>query len=79
MKYYGTIKTKQKALALADKIEKNGHTCERSKGMVLMLRNNWHAIAARPTMQPEIIAMAESTALYRKGSIIDVIINGGRM
>ena len=73
--YHGTIKTKKQALAIAKDLRENNGT-EKAVGAAKMLENNWHYIASRPMMQPEIIAMANTTPLHRKGGIMDIIING---
>jgi len=76
--YFGTIKTKAQALALAKKLERENGS-PRALDAAKMLRNNWHYIAARPAIQPELIALANSTPLYRKNSIANKIIRGGQM
>jgi len=77
--YFGIIKTKAQALALAKKLEKENGS-PRALDAAKMLRNNWHSIAARPAIQPDLIALANSTPLYRKDSIVNKIIRGeGKM
>ncbi len=73
--YYGTIKTKAHALALAKKLEEENGS-QKALDAAKMLRNNWHYIAARPAIQPELIALANSTPLHRKNSIVNKIIEG---
>ncbi len=73
--YFGTIKTKAQALALATKLEKENGS-PRALDAAKMLRNNWHYFAARPAIQPELIALANSTPLHRKNSIVNKIIEG---
>lgn len=72
MKYYGIIKTKAQAQEIAQKLRENGS--EKAIGAAQMLEHNWQSIAARPAIQPEIIAMAETTPLYRAGGIMSVLI-----
>jgi len=76
--YYGTIKTKAQALTLAKKLEEENGS-QKALDAAKMLRNNWHSIAARPAIQPDLIALANSTPLYRKDSIANKIIIGGQM
>lgn len=73
--YFGAIKTKAHALALAKKLEEDNGS-QKALDSAKMLRNNWHYIAARPAIQPELIALANSTPLYRKNSIANKIIRG---
>jgi len=73
--YFGTIKTKAHALALAKKLEEENGS-QKALDAAKMLRNNWHYIAARPAIQPELIALANSTPLHRKNSIVNKIIEG---
>ncbi len=76
--YFGTIKTKAQAFALAKKLEEENGS-QKALDAAKMLRNNWHYIAARPAIQPELIALANSTPLHRKNSIANKIIRGGQM
>ena len=73
--YFGIIKTKAQALALATKLEKENGS-QKALDAAKMLRNNWHYIVARPAIQPELIALANSTPLHRKNSIVNKIIEG---
>jgi len=73
--YHGPINTRAKAMALAKKLrEENGS--QKAIDAAKMLERNWHSIASRPAIQPEIIAMVNTTPLYRKNSIVNRIING---
>ena len=73
--YYGAIKTQRQALAIAKRLrEKNGS--KRAIDCAKMLETNWQYIASRPAIQPEIIALSETTPLHRKGGIVDIIVNG---
>jgi hypothetical protein len=65
-RYNGAIKTKAQADKLANAIAQNHPNNAVAMGMVSMLRNNWQAVAARPAIQPEIIAMANTTGLQRR-------------
>jgi len=75
MEYYGMIKTKAQALSLAKKLRKNG--TPRAIDGAKLLERNWHAIASRPAIQPELFALSECTPLYREDSIVNTIIKGG--
>ena len=75
--YYGRLKTKKQADSLIKKLEENYKGKDnRVNGMISMLKHNWHAIAARPALQLEIYVAAETTPLWRKGGIADIIKNG---
>ena len=76
-KYFGAIKTKAHALALAKKLEEeNGG--QKALDAAKMLRRNWRYFASRPATQPELIALANTTPLHRKNSIANKIIQGGQ-
>jgi len=75
IKYNGYLKSKRQALQWSEKLE-NIDT-KTSHAMASMLRNNWQYIAARPDLQPEIIAMMECEPLNmnRAGSVMNKILN----
>ena len=56
-RYYGVIKSKKKALAIAHKLRENGS--EKARSAAALLENNWQSIASRPAIQSEIIALAK--------------------
>ena len=75
--YYGNIKTKKQAMAIAKRLRDNNGS-QRAVDCAKMLENNWQYIASRPAIQPEIIAMSETTPLWRKDSIMNKIISGNK-
>lgn len=75
-KYTGTLKTKAQADAWAKKLRQHGSA--HAIGAASMLASNWAYIAARPALQPVLIAMmlegAESCDSARPGSIMNRIL-----
>ena len=74
-KYYGPIKSKKAAEALASKLDKVGSP--EADGAAKMLRNNWHYVAARPMVAAKMIAIQDDRAVSvdRPGSILNTIVN----
>lgn len=68
-KYNGRLKTKAQAQALAAKLRATG--LAEAQGAASLLETNWQYVAARPAMQPEMLALAEceSPSADRVGSV----------
>jgi hypothetical protein len=74
-KHNGILQTNAQCYALAKKILAGGESQER-KDAASILMNRPASILARPMLQPQFIALANSTDLSRKGGIMDILING---
>lgn len=76
MRYTGPIRSRAQADALASRLEKV-LTAE-ARGAAVLLRRNWHAVAARPDLAVRMIALAncESLDVNRPGSVMHGIMGG---